>query len=175
MGRGNVSVNGTYEGVYYIDYDHICTYCRKGDDSDYPEIRLMGDLSCEELTGGDWLYDEENTAIEEESVLEGFMDSFQEKFPSFARPESDIYLKSNQSRAILENGLFYIAIEDNEWSLAVELLQKEDPYDNHLSGLQSRHCQKYLDGIKRSLLECLPSIGVRTGAWTSDTITREDV
>lgn len=78
-------------------------------------------------------------------------------------------------RVILESKLFYIAVEDNEWSLAVELLQKEDPYDDHLSGLQGRHYLKYLDGMKRCLLDRLPSIGTRKGAWMSGTITREEV
>ena len=53
----------------------------------------------------------------------------------------------------------------------MELLQKED----HLSGLQGRHYQKYLDGIKRCLLEVLPSIGTYGGAWTSGRITREEL
>ena len=77
-------------------------------------------------------------------------------------------------QAILESSLFHIAIEDNEWSLAVELLQKEGAYGSNLSGLQARHYQKYLDGIKRCLLEYLPSIGTRTGAWTSGIIKREE-
>ena len=67
----------------------------------------------------------------------------------------------------MESGLFYIAVEDNQWSLAIELIQKEAPYDDHLSGLQGLHFRRYLDGMKTCLLERLPSIGIRTGAWTS--------
>lgn len=78
-------------------------------------------------------------------------------------------------RGILESKLFYIVVEDNEWSLAVELIQKEDSYDNHLSGLQGRHYLKYLEGMKKCLLERLPSIGIRKGAWISGTISREEV
>ena len=69
----------------------------------------------------------------------------------------------------------FIGIEDNEWSEAVKLLQKEDPYSDSLSGLQKRHYQRYLDGMKKALLERLPSIGCYTGAWTSGTIKREDI
>ena len=77
-------------------------------------------------------------------------------------------------QSILESSLFHIAIEDNEWSLAIELVQKEGLYGDNLYGLQARHYQKYLEGMKRCLLEHLPSIGIRTGAWTSDVIKREE-
>ena len=56
----------------------------------------------------------------------------------------------------------------------MELIQKEDPYDDHLGGLQGRHYLKYLEGMKRCLLERLPSIGTCKGAWMSGTITREE-
>lgn len=74
----------------------------------------------------------------------------------------------------IDNDHFHIAIEDNEWSLAIELVQKEGLYGDNLYGLQARHYQKYLEGMKRCLLEHLPSIGIRTGAWTSDVIKREE-
>ena len=56
----------------------------------------------------------------------------------------------------------------------VELIQKEDPNDDRLSGLQARHYQRYLDGMKKCLLDRLPSIGTRTGAWTSGLIKGEE-
>lgn len=179
MGRGNVSVSGPYEGLYYIDNDNIHVYRRDDPFSEEPETRLMGSLDYEELTGDGWLYDEWGTGEEESDILEWFMDSFTRMFPSFYRSDPDCWLRNGRygdwtRRAILESNLFYIAVEDNEWSLAVELIQKEDPYDNHLSGLQSRHYLRYLDGMKRCLLERLPSIGIRTGPWTSGVIRREE-
>ena len=180
MGRGNVCVTGSCEGLYYIDNDDFHVYRRVDDMSDWPETRLMGDLSYDELTGSEWLYDELETGEEENDILECFISSFVRMFPSFERPMKETWIKNGSwgplSRlVILESRLFYIAVEDNEWSLAVELLQKEDPYDDHLSGLQGRHYLKYLDGMKRCLLERLPSIGTYAGAWMSGTITREEV
>ena len=59
MGRGNVCVTGAYEGLYYIDNDHFHVYRRdKPDSDDEFQTRLMGNLSHEELTSGEWLYDE---------------------------------------------------------------------------------------------------------------------
>lgn len=58
--------------------------------------------------------------------------------------------------------------------MAVELVQKEDPYDDHLLGLQKRHWQRYMDGIKQCLLNRLPEIHFRCGPWTSGVIKREE-
>mgnify|MGYP001028681668 CR=1 FL=1 len=181
MGRGNVCVTGAYEGLYYIDNDHFHVYRRdKPDSDDEFQTRLMGNLSHEELTSGEWLYDEWGTEEEKDDILECFIESFTMMFPSFTRPAQERWLTQpgfgGRSRLLLlESKLFQIVLEDNEWSLAVELLQKEEPYDNHLSGLQERHYLKYLDGIKRCLLELIPSIGTYTGAWTSGSITREEL
>ena len=138
MGRGNVCVAGPHEGLYYIDNDHFHVYRRDEPGVEYPETRLMGDLSYDELTGNEWLYDEWGTGEEEDDILECFISSFVRMFPSFERPMLDKWLTEpgfggRSRRVILESKLFYIAVEDNEWSLAVELLQKEDPYDDHLS------------------------------------------
>lgn len=179
MGKGNVCVTGVYEGLYYIDNDHFHVYRRDDSEAEYPETRLMGELGYKELTGSDWIYDEWGTGEEEDDILECFISRFRKMFPSFERPIRETWIKNGlcgplSRRVILESKLFCIAIEDNGWSLAVELLQKEDPYDDHLSGLQGRHYLKYLEGMKKCLLERLPSIGTYAGAWTSGTISREE-
>lgn len=180
MGRGNVSVSGQHEGLFYIDNDHIHVYRRDDPYEDEPETRLMGDLEYSELTGGDWLYDEWGTMEEQGDIEECFVDSFGRMFPSFSRVREEVWIRNGAygdlcRRVIMESKLFYIALEDNDWSMAVELIQKEDPYDDHLSGLQARHHQRYLDGMKTCLLERLPSIGIRTSAWTHGVISREDL
>lgn len=175
MGRGNVCTFGKYEGLYYIDNDHIYVYRDSEDMSDYPEIRLMGELDYEELTGYRWVYDEEGTMNEEDDILECFMYEFARMFPSFKRVEPGRWLDSCR-RLILESGLFYIAVEDNEWSLAVELIQKEKPWDDaRIEHLQKRLYKKYLEGVKKALLMRLPSIGTRCGAWQSGIVKREEV
>lgn len=181
MGRGNVCVSGPYEGLYYIDNDDFHVYRRDEPDSDEEfQTRLLKDLSYEELTSGEWYFDERGSLDEEDDILECFVESFTRMFRSFERPGREMWLTKpgfggRSRRVLLESKLFCIALEDNEWSVAVELLQKEDPYDDHLSGLQGRHYQKYLDGIKRCLLELLPSTGTYNGPWMSGTIRREEV
>lgn len=94
--------------------------------------------------------------------------------PQFqASPPGAVDLPASQ-RAILESPLFYICLEDNEWSLAVELIQKEPPWCQSYAGLQSRHYQAYLKGIEKCLLDRLPSIGTYKSAWTSGRLTRAE-
>lgn len=177
MGKGNCCVHGRCEGLYFIDKDDFYVYRFNDPYAEESEIRLQRDLSGAELTGGDWFCDEEGTMCEEEDVLECFMESFTEMFPDFERTESDLWL-DDSNMVILESSLFYIAVEDNEWSLAVKLLQKEAPYDDDdgddLADQQESRYQDYLAGMKTALLNRLPSIGIYTGPWTSGIIRRGD-
>lgn len=174
MGRGNVCVRGPYEGLYYIDNDHIHVYRCSDDYSDYPETRLMGELDYEELTSGEWLYDEEGTVNEQEDIEECIIADFTAMFHSFRRPEKETWF-DRDTRVLLESKLFVIGLVDNEWSMAVELLQKEEPWgDIWMKNLQKIHYQGYLEGLKKVLLGRLPSIGTYKGAWTSGVLTREE-
>ena len=181
MGKGNVGVAGAYEGLFYIDNEDFHVYRRNDDLDDWPETRLMRDLDYAELTGDGWLFDEEGTANEEDDVLECFKDDFCRRFPSFQRTEPDTWIRNGAygnlcRQVILENGLFYVCVEDNEWSLAVELIQKEEMWgDVWMENLQKQLYQKYLDGMKTSLLKRLPGIGTYKGAWTSGRITNPPV
>ena len=181
MGRGNVCVCGSCEGLFYIDNDDFNVYRREEPGAEDAETRLLRDLSNAELVGDEWLYDEEGTGNEEDDVLECFMDSFTQMFPSFNRCAPNEWLKngaygSRSRMAILESKLFYVCLEDNEWSVAIELIQKEEPWGLvWMENLQKRLYQRYLEGMKSCLLERLPCIGTYGGAWTSGRIKREEI
>ncbi len=165
MGKGNVCVSGPYEGLFYIDNDYT-TVLRREDNCE--DTILRKDLSAKDLSGSDWLFDDEGSANELEDVLECFVENFTHRYPSFARVKQDKWLGRNV-RVILESSLFYIGIEDSDWAYAVELLQKDNPCSE---GFQRKHYKAYLDGMKAALLERLPSIGTYTGPWTHGTIRR---
>lgn len=173
MGRGNVCVTGQYEGLFYIDNDQFFVYRRDDEYDEEPETRLMKDLDYAELTGGDWMYDEWGTGEEQDDIEECFIEDFTRMFPAFERAGSNKWLGRYQ-RVILESKLFYICIEDNEWSLAVELIMKEPPWGYCIEGLQARHYQRYLDGMRDCLFNRLDELGTYSGAWTSGRIRRED-
>lgn len=170
MGCGNVSVHGPYEGVYYINKDHVDVYTKYIPDEDVCLIKLLGDLTCSELSGGEWEYDEVASDDARYQVLESFMEHFQKMFPSFERCSSETWTRGRLM--LLENGLFMVALEDNEWSLAIELLQKDEP---GLSGLQFCHHQAYLNGMLAALLIQLPSVGTYSGPQTSGLVSREAI
>lgn len=137
---------------------------RAGQEND--DIRLLCDIPTSKYS--DWKYDEIFSELKREEVEEAFVEDIRSCFDSFEPCDEWI---SRTRRAILENSLFWIALEDNEWSLAVELLQKEDVPE----GFQKMHFARYLEAIKLSLFKQFDSLGIYTGPWTAGFICREEV
>lgn len=179
---GDVPAIGVYNSLKEltalgIDNDDLRVYSRNAPHAKEEETSLQRDLSCEDFSSGEWLLDEIGSSYEEEDVLECFCTELRKLCPSFQPAANSNVWLGNERRVILENELFYICVEDNEWSLAVELVQKDGYSDCEsawMAGLQKRRYRGYLDSMKKALLARLPSIGIRTGAWTSGTITREE-
>lgn len=167
MGRGNVCVRGQYEGLFYIDNDDLCVY--RPIEGDEDERKLLRHIPFEDL--GLWKYSDIDTQWWESDVIENFQYSMQKRFSSF-RPCSEQL--DRKQEAVLENDLFYIALEDNEWSVAVELIQKEAPWPQDYSGLQCKHAQRYLDGIRNALFEQFDTLGIYAGPWTSGFIHKAE-
>lgn len=168
MGKGNTCVFGKYEGLYYVDRDYIDYYISKVADENGEYInKLQYDMNYPE-DYNNFDYDDILSSIYYNDFIQEFTSMMENKFKSFVSTGNDF-------GTIMENNLFEIEVEDNEWSYAVKLIQKEDNYDNHLEGLQKKHYENYLNGIKNILLELFPSIGCYGGAWTHGTITREDL
>lgn len=167
MGRGNVCVFGDYEGLYYVDRGYIdCYIAKEMDENGEYEEKMQCDMSMGDFENFD--YDDGLSQLYYDDFILEFVSMMKKKFKSFVPTGNDF-------GTIMENNLFEIEIEDNQWSYAVKLIQKEDDWDNHLLGLQKKHYENYLEGIKNILLELFPSIGCYGGAWTHGTITREDV
>ena len=168
MGRGNTCVFGKYEGLYYVDRDYLDSYISKevNEDGEYEE-KMLGDMTCEDFNN--YEYDEDTSQMYYDDFIGNFTCMMEEKFKSLETTNEDYGV-------IMKNNLFEIEVEDNEWSYAIKLIQKEDDYYNgySLEGLQKKHYQSYLNGIKTVLLELFPSIGCYGGAWTHGIITRED-
>lgn len=169
MGRGNVSTTGPYEGLYFVDNDYYVVYRENNPYSEEEDHRLLKDLDLKELQSDTWLFDDWGTNEELDDILSCFKDSFKAMFPEFE--DSSAFISKDKT-CLLESNLFYICMEDNEWSIAVELLQKDG--DDAVFDLQRESFAAYLNGIKKALLERLPSVGYYTGPWTHGTVMRED-
>ena len=176
MGRGNVCVFGKYEGLYYIDNDKIDCYQRKVRDIDEDEeeeevdseIYLGEDIPYSEYQN--YVYDEIETSFRYEEVVSELKRSIKKRCHSFK--DCDLWI-DRERQAILENKLFYICLCDNQWSIAVMLIQKEPEYgDKDLEGLQKCHYKGYLEIIKEALFEQFDEIGTYSGAWTSGTLKK---
>jgi hypothetical protein len=152
MGRGNTCVFGDYEGLYYVDWDNFS--------NEYEDEH------------GNIIQDYDFQREEWENSLYEFISDFTQKFKSFSKCDEWI---SREDRAVLENKLFYIAITDNEWSMAIKLIQKEQEYyDNgNIENLQAKHYKTYLNGIKECLFNQFEELGTYGGAWTSGRIRRQ--
>lgn len=165
MGRGNCCVFGKYEGLFYVDNDDLWIYHHK-DNTD--ETKLLKDVPYGELDTI-WQYDEIESDLTYQEFIDQFTDDMIARFPSFE--SCDEWMKSKRDLHIrLKNKLFYVCTEDNEWSIAVELIQIDD---DRLAGLQAGLYQKYLDGIRDCLFNQFQSLGTYGCAWTSGTIYRE--
>lgn len=178
MGRGNVCVNGEYETLYYIDNDDLHVYRYNGDedvDEDL-EVKMYGEVSLEEIQNSIYVYDEIQTELMWNEVEQNLCDGMKKLFPSFTDCDKfeEYHHRRSDAQPLLENNLFYIAVEDNQWSMAVKLLQKEHPYFS-LEGLQRKHYQSYKEGLKAVLFTMFDTLGVYGGAWTSGRIHRPAV
>lgn len=169
MGRGNTCVHGKYEGLYFIDRDYIEVYVKDDPKTGARDFRFLGDMTSEELCGSEWKYDPDESQANLARLLGDFMYDIHAWYPSFKRCEPSRL--EYGARIIMENRLYCIAVEDNEWSLAVKLLQKDG---GRLEGLQRGWFDKYMFAIRKSLLKYLPDIGTYTGPWTSGRITKEE-
>lgn len=166
MGRGNVCTFGKYEGLYYVDRDYIDCYISKEENEDGIYIEKM-QYEMESEDYSDFDYDDVMSNMYYEEFIQEFTSMMEKKFKSFSSTGKDY-------GTIMENELFNIEIEDNEWSYAVKLIQKEH-WCYNLEGMQAKHYGNYLEGIKKILLDLFPEIGCYGGAWTSGRIKREDL
>lgn len=157
---------GDFEGLYYVDNDYFIAYAKKDDPENVKprrHIPINEWDECEE--------DEEMSSVYYDHFITLFCEDIRARFQSF-KPKSKCVRKDGKF-LILENELFYIGLEDNGWSIAVELLQKEHECYN-LTGLQAALYQKYLNGIKDCLFNQFDELRVYSGPWTSGTIKKNN-
>ena len=153
MGRSNICTNNPYEGVFYVDWDNFRVYDEYEQEIDEPELQVV-----------EWRF-----------ALDLFKEKFNKKYPSF-KP-CDIWI-DRQGHAVLENDAFYIAIADNEWSLAIQLLQKEPDDTDSPSRTRSRQKkfhQLYLNGIRDCLFLQFDELGIYAGPYTHGTIQKPEI
>lgn len=171
MGRGNVCVMGTYEGLYYVDRDRIDMYRDVRAINADENLKTAFELQSAEIEYGytgddvDWHYDEFASRSQWDDMVEYMCDRFELRFPSFSRADR---WKNRDKHIVLESKLFEVAVCDNEWSIAWMLLEKDIGVDEG-SNLKGRYFDTYLKEIKDALIDGYGEAIGYGGAWTSGT------
>lgn len=166
MGRGNVNVHGEYEGLYYVDRDYLDCYISKyADKNGENEFKMLGEMDAADFNDFDYDYDLSDMYYNDFIAM--FVEGVEKRFSSFVTT-------GDSFGVIMVNNLFKIKVVDNEWSYAIELIQKESDYGDCLDGLQKKHYKNYLNGMKDILLAIFPEIGCYGNAWTHSIIKADD-
>lgn len=158
----NVAVNYN-EGLFYVDFKNIYMYHQ----NDNPATVIL-EKDLPEDTQDEYSFDAAMSQANFESFKTKFTKDITTKFPSI-QPTDEWLDKSKTRHVIMSNKLFNIVIEDNNWSLAVELTMV--PKGNQ--GLQSQMFPSVLKGIRESLLSQFDTIYARNGSWSTLPITKE--
>ena len=145
MGRGNACVWGDYESIHYVPYTEFENYPYNPDTDEA---------------------DETQEKEFDEYALDDFVSNvscdFVSKFKSFSLEKTGRAWIDNETRIIAQNNLYYLATQDNQWSLAIKLIQKDD-----LEPLQQKHFKSYEKALVKILFDYASEVYGYGGAWTS--------
>lgn len=162
MSKGNVNVS-LNDGLYYIHYNSINVYKSKQNPND---LRTIDQIPPQQKST--FHLDLKLSQANYDQWLKKFRELMTKRFPSLQI--IDQYLKRDQ-RIILQNSLFQIIIEDNEWSFAVELISRTDcPY----KAFQKHLFTQFFKGMRDNLLTITETIYVRSGSWLAEPFTAAD-
>lgn len=160
--RMNISVNYN-EGLFYVDYHDIYMYHEATNPSNViPESKIPAGQEDK------YIYDPDMTQAKYEGFRKKLTDYLTSHFPSMTGVTEDSFQdKAKKKRIIAQNELFAIILEDNIWSIAVEL--------KHLTkankGLQTQMFPSFLEGLRKGLFEQFDTLYVRNGSWSAAPIT----
>lgn len=159
----NVSVNPDREAVFYVDYSKMDVYVNVNDSND---VKTNNDPAIAQ-NPDTYRFDDTLTQARFDSFKKQFIKKMQDKFKSL-KPQ-DVTAKGK--RHLLMNDMFIIAFEDNDWSVAVELL--ENPKSKN-PNLRPNLFPNFKKGMRDILLDLVDEIHVRTGSWSTQKMTKAD-
>ncbi len=159
----NVSVNPDREALFYVDYSCMDVYVNVNDAND---VKTNNDPAIAQ-NPDTYQFDDTLTQARFDSFKKQFVKKMQDKFKSL-KPH-DLTLKGKHQ--LLMNDMFIIAFEDNDWSVAVELL--ENPKSKN-PNLRPNLFPNFKKGMRDILLDLVDEIHVRTGSWSTQRVTKAD-
>ena len=158
----NVAVNYN-EALYYVNYNDIYMYKDKNDSN-----KFVTESQIPEGKEDDYEFDLSMTQVHYDAIRKKLSDALCAHFPSM-QPVKDTYLNKSQSRRVIAcNTLYSVVIEDNAWSIAVELINNPDGN----GGLQSQMFESFSNGLREALFEQFDTLYIRSGSYTAEPITK---
>ena len=156
----NVSMN---DGLYYVHYDSINLYKNKHDPNDVRPAKLIPANLRQ-----DYELDLPLSQANYDTWLTNFRAAMRKRYKSYR--QIDKYQKAGK-RIILQNDMFHVIIEDNEWSFAVELISRPRyPYPQ----LQKHLFTHFFKGMREILLTMTDTLYIRSGSWTAEPFTMNE-
>lgn len=163
MGYANVAADYK-DDLLYVPYDYLSIYTK----NNQKIIKHGNEIASEEIE--DYEYNKKLSQLEFDEFKERFCTDMQKKFKSLQPVDR---WKGRYQHIILENSLFEIALQDNQWSIAVELLNRDDyPYSKNF---QTSKFPAFFKGMRDILFTYFDKLYIRTGAYTSKAITKESI
>lgn len=160
MRNRNINVSSS-DALYFVHYDTVELYKNKHNPLD---IRPKADIPAGKEA--DYKFDAETSQKKYDEYIDTFCRLMRRRLPSLKPVQNT---ERSRRKILLQNSMFSIAVEDNNWSFAVELLSRpECPYKS----LQKHHFASFVKGMQDCLFILFNEIYVRTGSWTADPITK---
>ena len=162
MSQGNVNVS-LNDGLYYIHYNSVNVYKSKQNPKD---LRTIDQIPSHQRN--QFNLDLPLSQANYDAWLEQFRKAMCKRYKSYRIV--DKYLKRTQ-RIVLENNMFQVIIEDNEWSFAVELISiPQCPY----KAFQKHLFSQFFKGMREILFTITETIYIRNGSWSAEPFTASD-
>lgn len=157
--KTNLNVDNL-SGLFYIDYKDIFIY-NKPNDSNFIKQK---DINPDELNN--YEFNQDASQAHYNNCIDKISDYMANNFDSMLKTD----LREKKKHIIAVNQLFQVTLEDNDWSIAVQLL----PVKKANKGLQKQMYYAFLHGLRNALFEQFDTLYVRNGSWSQIDITKND-
>lgn len=157
--KTNLNVDNL-SGLFYIDYKDIFIY-NKPNDSNFIKQK---DINPDELNN--YEFNQDASQAHYNNCIDKISDYMANNFDSMLKTD----LREKKKHIIAANQLFQVTLEDNDWSVAVQLL----PIKKANKGLQKQMYYAFLHGLRNALFEQFDTLYVRNGSWSQIAITNND-
>lgn len=136
-------VDGTTEKKWYIDKEILDVYKKNPQSHEKGLYEKAYKSDIKDIHIKSYVFDKESSDMERYWIIGRIASEMTSKFKSFSMCNKTI----NGKCVIAENSLFFVAVENKNWGLGIELIEKGEYGDN----LRSVLCEQYAEVIRNAL------------------------